>query len=148
MGEHAAFLFCGPITFRVFIRVCAFGVLMSETLLLVCVTIGCLCLTAITIAIVLCARDLRVTLRRVNALLPEIQHACVEARQSLHRMRKLLTGITHTAEQVEAVIQQMSEATSHTLDGFEVFKRRALTFWSDRFGNGARAEPRLHRRSR
>lgn len=121
---------------------------MSELLLLVCVTIACLCLMATTFAIVLCARDLRVTLRRVNTLLPEMQHACVEARQSLHRMRRLLTGIIHTAEQVEAVAQQMSEAASHTLDGFDVFRQRALAFWSDRFGNGARAEPRSHRRSR
>ena len=106
------------------------------------------CVLAMTITIVLTAREFRRTLRRVNAILPGADRAIRETHQSLEQVRRLLTKTNHASAHIEAVIHQACDAASDTLRRFMRVKEQAQALWSARFGNGAGAEPRRHHRSR
>ena len=107
-----------------------------------------LCLVATTLTIMVTARDVRQTLRRANAMLPDAQQTLSEARHSLQTLHRIFKGATQAAEHVEVVVHQACESASDTLDRLAVLKGRVGGFWTEQFGNGTRAEPRRHHRGR
>lgn len=120
---------------------------MSESLLATVLlgVIG-LCLIIVTGAIVSTAHELRETLRYLNALLPEARRAFHDAHRSLQQVQGFLTRANRATRHLERVIQQLCGAASDTVDRWTHLTDTAKGWWSQRFGNGARAEPRQHHR--
>ena len=106
------------------------------------------CLFIMTLAILMIAGELRLTLRRLNAMLPEAAQAVHDARRMFRQGRRLLTRADAATGHVEAVIHQACDATTDVLGAIGRFQARAGTLWAKRFGNGAGAEPRRHHRGR
>lgn len=118
-----------------------FHCMAESTLLLALLTISTLCLVAITIAILLTSRELRQTLRRVNALLPRADRAL----QEVHR---LLTTVNTAAGHVETMMQRVRHAMSTTLEHVQGWTSQVERLWVNRFGNGAGAASRHQHRRR
>ena len=104
------------------------------------------CLLAMTLTMILTARDVRMTLQRLSAVLPDAGQALRETRQSLRHVRALLARGDKATRRVESVIDQLCDATTETLGRFTMWKGRAEQFVLGRFGNGTRGEPRQRRR--
>ena len=107
---------------------------MSDSLLLL-VASGVIsaCLIATTVATLRMMRECRLTLR--------------DARRSLHALQQLLVRWNSVTRRIEAVVGSACDVASATLEGLARWKARAEHLVADRFGNGARAEPRRHGRA-
>ena len=106
------------------------------------------CLIAMTLATLVIAGELRRTLRRLNAMLPEMARATHDARRMFQRGRRLLARADAATGHLEAVVHQACDAAADALGALGRFRARAGTLWAKRFSNGAGAEPRRHHRGR
>ena len=106
------------------------------------------CLVLLTFTVLVTAGELRRTLRRLNAMLPETAQAVHDARRMFRQGRRLLARADAAAGRVEAVLQQACDAATDVLGAIGRFKTRTQTLWTKRFGNGAGADPRRHHRGR
>jgi len=105
------------------------------------------CLIAITAMLALITQELRVSLRRLNAMLPQADRVFREAHRALHLIRQVLTTPNQAAHRVETVIHQACDAASEVLERFNGFRAHAGRLFTSRFGNGTRAGSRSqHRR--
>ena len=106
------------------------------------------CLFIMTLAILMIAGDLRLALRRLNAMLPEAAQAVHDARRVFRLGRRLLARADVAAGHVQGVIHQACDAATDALGAIGRVQTRTQMFWAKRFGNGAGAEPRRHHRRR
>ena len=116
----------------------------TSAIILLCLV--SLCLLAMTVTMVVTAREFRETLRRLNAILPGADDAVQEARQSLREMHQLLARVNTASRKVEAVVHDACEAVSGTIGQVARWRRTARTFLKEHLGNGAGADPRRHHR--
>ena len=102
--------------------------------------LGFICLSAITVAVCLAliARDMRLTLQRVVAMLPQCE-------QTVREAHRLLTRTNQAARRIDLVMRKACETASETIEQILFVKSKAQTFFSERFGNGAGVEPRRSR---
>ena len=103
-----------------------------------------LAVMAITLALV--AWDMRRLLRRVEGILPACDQALREAHQVFRQTRQLVKHGTTTAHYIEDLIQKTCGVAEMIVDRVIRLKDRAEEFVEARFGNGAKAELRRHRR--
>ena len=106
------------------------------------------CLFVMTLTILVMAAELRRTLRRLNAMLPDAAQALHDARRIFRQGRRLLARADVAAGHVQNVIHQACDAATDALGAIGRVKARTQRFWAKRFGNGAGAEPRRHDRRR
>jgi hypothetical protein len=115
---------------------------MSESaFFLLLVGVMAACAVVMTVTVVMTARELRRTSRRVNALVPP-------CRRALGQTQALLTSTHRISRHVESVILKASGAASHTIDQFLGMKNRVEQFLHDHLndnGKGAGGGPRLSR---
>jgi hypothetical protein len=100
------------------------------------------CLVALTVTAILTAIEVRRTLRRVNAILPEAERALQEAHHAFRHSRRVLAGAARTTQYVETVAQQLCEAASDALHRVSFLRNRAAAWIAGHVGNGTGAEPR------
>ena len=100
------------------------------------------CLVSLTITVILTAVEVRRTLRRVNAILPEAERALQEAHQAFRHSRRVLAGAARTTQYVETVAQQLCEAITDALNRITFLRNRAAAWITGHLGNGAGEEPR------
>lgn len=99
------------------------------------------CLVAMTVTMMITARQLHATLRRLSAILPEAGQAMREANR--------LFRLTHrAARHLETLIDDVCAVASKTVGRLTLLRRSAQRFWATRARNGAGADPRLHHRGR
>ena len=79
-------------------------------------TIATLCLLTVTITVVLTAAQLRATLRRLDALLPDAGEVLAQLRRSSRHVRRLLTRADAASRQVEGLVLRACELASETLE--------------------------------
>ena len=104
------------------------------------------CLVAITVTALVTAREFRMTLRRINTMLPRADRALQDAQRSLTLMRQCVTRADLAAQRVEAVVHAACDVASEAVTRFSRWKGQAQQFFTARFGNGAGSEPRPHHR--
>ncbi len=121
---------------------------MLSSLPVILLLLASLCFLAMTVTMVLTAREFRETLRKFNAILPGADHALQEARQSLREMHQLLARVNTASRKVEAVVHDACEVVSGTIGQVARWRRTAQTFLKTHVGNGAGADPRRHHRRR
>jgi len=122
---------------------------MSElSLVWLCLGIATACLVILTLTSLVLAGELRRTLRRLNAVLPETAQAVQEARRMFRQGRRVLARTDVAAGRIEAVIHQACDAAADALGAIGRLKTRTRMLWMKRFGNGAGAEPRQHHHGR
>ena len=122
--------------------------MLDTPVLGICLVLMTICLVSLTVTMMGTTRELRRTLRRVNALPPGAHHALREVNRSLEQVRDFLTKVNTATRRVEMVIHQASDAAEDALHRLATLKDKAHTFLGERFGNGAGAEPRPHHRRR
>ena len=106
------------------------------------------CACVLTGTVVVTARQLRGTLRRLNTVLPAAEQALQEAHRSLRQVHRLLATANGAVERVDAVTHRAIDAATGAAEWVAQWKRRAQRLFSEHAGNGAGADPRSHRRSR
>ena len=106
------------------------------------------CLFIMTLTILVLSAELRLALRRFNAILPEAAQAVHDARRIFRQGRRLLLRADVAAGHLQGVIHQACDAATDALGALGRVKERTQMFWTKRFGNGAGAEPRRHHRRR
>ena len=121
--------------------------MLDPALAMLLVSLATLCLIIITVTVVMTAAELRSTLRRLEAVLPDAGEALRELRRSSRQVRQILTRANMATRSVEGVILRACEAASEALERVALFKESAQQFWATRFGHGAGAEPRPHHRN-
>ena len=122
---------------------------MSETFLPVLfLGVMAACFVAMTLTVAFTARELRHTLRRVNAVLPGADRTLREAHHCLQVVHQLISRTNTSMRQVETVVHQVCGAASDLVERWAWLKQRAEALWTVRMGNGTRAEPRSHHRRR
>lgn len=94
------------------------------------------------------AMDLRATLRRINAALPDAEAALRDARQVLHRTQRMMRRGDVATEHVAAVIHRACEALGGVLDTVAPLRSSIERLVFRKHTNGAGAAPRRHHRSR
>lgn len=118
---------------------------MADSWLVVaCLGLIGLCLIAMTITLVVVARDLHRTLQGMRALVPACEHVARETRRLLAHVNEVFARARQTTRQVEAVILKACDAASGTIEQLDGLKRRAQAFLRGRLGmrNGTRVGPR------
>ena len=106
-----------------------------------------ICLVVVTVTVVMTAAQVRSTLRRLDALLPDAGEALRELRRSGRQVRQILTRTNMATRSVEGIILRACEAASEALERVALFKESAQQFWSARFSHGAGSGPRSHHRN-
>lgn len=105
-------------------------------LVLLLLGLATLCLAAITLTVIVTAAQLRATLRRLDALLPDAGQVLSELKRSGRHMRRLLTRTDAVGEQIERVVGGAVAMASHVIERV-----------GGKFGQRAGAEPRSHHRN-
>ena len=120
---------------------------MSETSLIV-VLLGLItiCMVALTTVLSMTARDVRRTLRRINAMLPRCDEAIRDFHHAMGQAHQVLRQATQITKYVEAVVSKTCTAALEVIEPVLTWKGRAEAFFIERFGNGARSGPRRHDR--
>ena len=122
---------------------------MTETpLWLLLLGIATACLLVLTLTAIVTAAEVRRTLRRLNAMLPETAQAVHDVHRFFRQGRRLLARVDAASGYVEAVVRQACDAATDALGAFGRLKTRTQALWTKRFGNGTGAEPRRHHRRR
>ena len=121
--------------------------MLDPVLAMLLLSLATLCLVVVTVTIVTTAAELRGTLRRLDALLPDAGMALRELRRSGRHVRQLLTRANMATRSIEGVILRACEAASEALERVALFKASAQQFWAARFGHEAGAGPRSHHRN-
>ena len=106
------------------------------------------CACVLTGTVVVTARQLRGTLRRLNTVLPAAEQALQEAHRSLRQIHRLLATVNGAVERLDTITHHAVDAATGAAEWLVQWKRRAQHLFSEHKGNGAGAEPRSHRRSR
>jgi hypothetical protein len=111
---------------------------------IIVVLLGIISLSAVVTAlgVVIAARDLRRTLRRVNRMLPACEEAIREVHQTFEVAHKILTRTQHAASHVETTIERACVSAMGLIERMVSWPSRARVFLKDQFGNGARSGPR------
>jgi hypothetical protein len=120
---------------------------MPELLVLL-LAVSNLCLIILAVVAISTALDLRTTLRRINAALPEAIAALHDARRVLHRTRQMMQRGDLAAKHVAGVVHQACEAVSGVLERVAPLKATLERFIPNGHRNGAGSGPRRHHRSR
>lgn len=107
-----------------------------------------LCLITLTAIVLATTGHLHQTLRKMNGLLPHCDQAFQEARHTLHDARGILSRADRAMQSLEKTVQKTSQTTWEVVDQLSHWKQRALSFLSDRFGNGVKHERRKRRISK
>jgi len=105
----------------------------DASLLFVYLTVISGCAVAMTVTMVWTARDLRGTLRRINALLPSAERALRDVHGALDHVRRMLMRADQASRRVEGVVRHACDSAEDTLN-----------HW---LGNKAGADPRRHHRN-
>ena len=122
---------------------------MSNTsLVLICLGVISTCLVTLTAVLSLTARDLRRTLHRINAILPDASRTFHETARAVTQVRQLLTRANVAVRGVEAVVHRACDAASETLEQVALAGQRARLAFTKWVGNGAGAEPRSNGKHR
>ena len=122
---------------------------MAETpLLTVFLGVICLCLISLTAVLLVTARELRLTLRRINAMLPDAGTTLHEAGRALIQLRRLVSRANVAAREVETVVHRACEMASETLEQFDLARERARAAFTKWVRNGAGVEPRSNGKHR
>ena len=100
----------------------------ESTLAMVFLGIISLCVVILTAVALRTARDVRHTLHELHQTLGELRHVLARA----NRMTR----------SIEEVVQQAYRITRDVMEPVVWLTERAHAFFSERFGNGARSEPR------
>ena len=109
---------------------------MSEwSLILLLLGVICASILAMTIALVVTARDLRRTLQRVQGMLP----ACDA---TVHEARQLLTRTNNATRHIESVVHHVCAMATEAMAQVGSWKAGAQHLWGGRLGNGARSRSR------
>ena len=96
----------------------------------------CACVLILTLTVVYLACDVRMMLRRINAILPDAHRSFREAHQ-------MFTRLNRASQLVEGVMSTVSQAMTGVLGRLGQRGERV-----GNFGNGAGVDPRRHHRSR
>ena len=115
---------------------------MSEGWLIFFLSVMSVCLTTMTVTLLVTARDLRATLRRLHDMLPRADRTLQEAHHSLRLVRQLLIRADDSTRRIEAVLARACEASLEVFDQFARWRQRTQRFFTKQFGNGSRGEPR------
>ena len=107
-----------------------------------------ICLITLAIILLVIALDLRRTLHRINAILPDAGTTLHEAGRALVQVRRLISRVNVTARDVEGVVHRACETASETLEEFALARQRARSAFTKWVGNGAGAEPRSNGKHR
>ena len=120
----------------------------NAPLVAVCLGLISLCLMTLTIILFVTALDLRRTLHRINAILPEAGQTFHEAARALAHVRRLISRVNVAAREVEGVVHRACETASETLEEVALAGQRARLAFTKWVGNGAGAEPRSNGKHR
>ena len=115
---------------------------MGEFLVMTFLVVVSACALVMTVTIVIAAKDLRRTMRRMNTLLTQCDHTIQDARRTLGKAHEVVARTNQAARHIEGVIHKACEAASEAIERVTVFKERTEEWWTERFGNGARSGPR------
>lgn len=110
----------------------------------------CLCALIVTWSVMVTAFDLRLTLKRVNALLPDAEEVVKEARRSVIHVRRVIARTDHVSKQVEAVAVKACETVSEVVERVAALKLQAensVGRWLGANGHRTRNGSRSHRSS-
>ena len=120
---------------------------MAETSLIV-VLLGfiSICTVAVTMVLAITARDVRRTLRRVNAMLPRCDEAIRDFHHAMSQAHQVLRHATQITRHIDAVVSKACTAALDVLEPVLTWKDRTQAFIAEQFGNGARSGPRRHDR--
>ncbi len=118
---------------------------MAETrlviLLLALITV---CLIVLTVSLLTLIAEFRGIAKRIHQVLPEAERMMRDARDSLHKTKKLVTRVDETARAVDGIVRQACVSAADALDRIASIKAKAESFFTGHSGNGngTRAEPR------
>ena len=108
-----------------------------------------MCLVVMAATMLLTARDVRRTIRRVHDLLPSCERALREAHLTLAHTRRLLSRADTISTAVEGMTERAATAASTLMRAWAQVRSRAQHWLEQSFGkrNGTRAESRRRFRS-
>ena len=106
------------------------------------------CLVALTLTMMWTARSVRLTLSRVNAILPQADQAMRAARHSFLRVHRMLVRVDRAARQIETAVKAACRPLLQVVDQVEHWRHHTGTWLTHLVGNGAGSEPRQHHRKR
>ena len=114
----------------------------NPSLLVLFLGLMSLCAFVVATVLVVTARDVRRTLRRIQTILPDCQGAVHEAHQLLKRANQ-------ASRHVESVVQAVSDTTTQAMEQFALLRKKAKHLFglTHHNGNGARGGPRHQHRS-
>ena len=108
------------------------------------------CLLVLALISVYLAIQLSRTLRYLNRLLPDAHDTVRDVGRVVRRVDRVLGRLDGATHAVEGVVRRGWGMAREALDGMASLTQRARRILRQRFGmeNGAREEPRRHRRGR
>ena len=121
----------------------------ESTLVILFLGVIATCLVLMAATMLLTARDLRRTIRRVHDLLPACERTVREAHLALAHARRLLSRADTISTAVEGMTERAATAASTLMRAWAQARSRAQHWLEGSFGkrNGTRAESRRRFRS-
>lgn len=116
----------------------------SEFLVLLA-AIACIALVVAVTVIVMIARDLQHSIRKVNTMLPHCDKAIREMTGTLKEAHELISRTNHATEDVEVVVEKACDVASEVIDQIDLVGT-AYKLITGRTRNGTSAESRRKHR--
>ena len=116
--------------------------MVELSLLLIPLALISVCMIVATVVLSMLARDVRGTLRQVNAMLPTCSDTIREAHRTFGEAHQLLVRTQAVARRAESVVQKACNVALDVIEPVLVWKGKLDTLFTERFGNGARSGPR------
>lgn len=101
-----------------------------------------ICLIAMTMTILVTARELRQTLQHANRALTGMDRAVGEAHRCIEYLRHIFSRADQATRHVESIVHRSCDIVSDTVDQLATFNGRAKAFLMGRSTNGTRVDPR------
>ncbi len=120
----------------------------DATLVVLLCGIMSVCAMILTAVVCLTARDVRRTLRRVNALLPTCDQTLREIHRAVGEAHRVLVRSNRITRSIEEVAHLATQATLNVIEPIMSWKTRLESLFAGQGGNGhgARSGPRRHAR--
>jgi len=115
---------------------------MDDPKVLLCLSVISAAVAVMALALAIGAWELRRTLRRVNALLPDFRQAARELRQTARSARRVAVGVDRAVHDVRQVVHEGCEVVSSGVAELSLIQERAKALFGEHLGNGARGGPR------